>query len=388
MRPLPKFALLLAFAFCAAAAFAQGEKRQAVKRKLFQIPKAATSANGFIMVVAADVPGDPRGFRLPILSFASKCVENIERAYKLEIPKRDSPGLVIHAMDGQTNDTSVIARTERRDSGLVTRISLPSPGFSDIDLLRFEIAKAYFASWIDRNAPKGIKTNALPDWFVQGALRSANVAVAHADTRFVLELWSSARLPFFPALCTDMRLVKGPGAALPGYLVTFARERRAFKPVLERLASGAKWDGAWLAEQLTGEREPVAQDRASDERLARLARAVLSPGEASEWDLRMFASRLRLYPVGRARDPIVSYSFEDAIPLASKSTSLQNAAARKSIEMPMYVVGRGEGLMAAGEAYRQFLGAMARGDDAAKLRPLLKEADRLFEVARGRQPTQ
>ena len=61
MRPLPKFALLLAFVFCAAAAFAQGEKRQAVRRKLFQIPKAATSANGFIMVVAADVPGDPRG---------------------------------------------------------------------------------------------------------------------------------------------------------------------------------------------------------------------------------------------------------------------------------------------------------------------------------------
>lgn len=367
--------LLLAFAV-----YAQDGEPVAVRRRPSEVPKVASSSDGFVAVVAADVPGDPMGFRLPILGFATRSIRELERAYKLEMPRREGAGLAIHAMDGRTNDTRVIARAFRRDAGLVTRIWLPSPGYSDIDLLRFEIAKAYFASWIERAAPRGTTPGSLPDWFVQGALRATDAQTVHDDVRFVLNLWSSARLPFFPALCTDLRVAKGPAAALPGYVVSYVRERHLFKSVLERLASGAAWDGAWLAEQLTGESDPVQQDRASDERLARLSRAVLSPGQASEWDVRLFASRLWLYPAGRGGAPGGPYSFAETVPLAATNVQLRAAAAKKAFEMPRYVLGRGETMMEAGEAYRQFLLAVARGGEPDELWPLLKKADDILDA--------
>jgi hypothetical protein len=349
-----------------------------MRRKPSEMPKVATSANGFVKVVAADVPGDPMGFRLPILQFATRNLHELERAYALEMPRRDVPGLVIYAQDGRTNDTRVIVREMRRDGALVTRVWLPSPGFSDLEQLRFEIARAYLHAWIDRTAPRGVTPGELPDWMVQGALRAADAQVAHDDVRFVLGLWSSARLPFFPALCTDLRVAKGPAAALPGYVVGYVREKHLFKKTLERLASGAAWDGKWLAEQLTGEKDPTEQDRVSDERLARLSRAVLSPGRASAWDVQTFASRLRLYPSAFDRKIGAqgsSCSFAEAIGQAATNMYVRAAAAQKAREMPLYVIGRGEELVAVGEAYRKFLLSLARGEPPDELRALLQDAD-------------
>ena len=345
------------------------------------MPKVATSAGGFVKVVAADVPGDPMGFRLPILQFATRNLRELEKAYKLEMPRRAEPGLVIYALDGRTNDTRVSVRASRRDAAFATRVWLPSPGFSDLDQLRFELARAYLRAWIDRTAPRGVTPGELPDWVVQGALRAADMQLVHDDMRFVLNLWSAARLPFFPALCSDLRVAKGPAAALPGYMVAYMRERHLFRKMLERLASGAAWDGAWVAEQLTGEKDPADQDRVSDERLARLSRAVLSPGRASAWDVQTFASRLRLYPpsfdhaIGAQG---TSCSFAEAVDQAATNQHVRVAAAQKAREMPMYVIGRGEELMAAGEAYRKFLLAVARGEPPAELRALLQEADALL----------
>lgn len=362
-------------------AWAQEDVPAVARRKPSEMPKVATSAGGFVKVVAADVPGDPMGFRLPILQFATRNLRELEKAYKLEMPRREAPGLVIYALDGKTNDTRVIARSARRDATFATRVWLPSPGFSDLDQLRFEIARAYLCAWIDRAAPRGVTPGELPDWVVQGALRAADSQTAHDDVRFVLNLWSSARLPYFPALCSDLRVAKGAAAALPGFVVGYVRERHLFKKMLERLASGASWDGAWLAEQLTGEKDPAEQDRASDERLARLSRAVLSPGRASAWDVQTFASRLRLYPAAfdrtiGAQGP--SCSFAEAVGQAATNVYVRAAAAQKAREMPLYVIGRGEEMKAVGEAYRKFLLALARGEPPAELKALLQEADALL----------
>ena len=368
--------VLLAFAVCA-----QDGEPVVARRKPFEMPKVATSAGGFVKVVAADVPGDPMGFRLPILQFTTRNLRELEKAYKLEMPRRAEPGLVIYALDGRTNDTRVIVRASRRESALVTRVWLPSPGFSDLEQLRFEMARAYLRAWIDRAAKRGVTPGELPDWMVQGALRAADAQVAHDDVRFVLGLWSSARLPFFPALCSDLRLAKGPAAALPGYVAGYVREKHLFKKTLERLASGAAWDGKWLAEQLTGEKDPVEQDRVSDERLARLSRAVLSPGRASTWDVQTFASRLRLYPDAFDRTigaQGASCSFAEAAERAATDEHVRAAAVQKAREMPLYVIGRGEELMAVGEAYRKFLLAAARGESPAELKALLQEADALL----------
>ena len=371
----------LVASFLACVAWAQDDVPAVARRKPSEMPKVATSAGGFVKVVAADVPGDPMGFRLPILQFTTRNLRELEKAYKLEMPRREAPGLVIYALDGKTNDTRVIARAARRDATFATRVWLPSPGFSDLDQLRFEVARAYLRAWIDRAAPRGVTPGELPDWVVQGALRAADAQTAHDDARFVLNLWSSARLPFFPALCSDLRVAKGPAAALPGYVVSYIRERHVFKKMLERLASGASWDGAWLAEQLTGEKEPSEQDRVSDERLARLSRAVLSPGRASEWDVQTFASRLRLYPAAFDRTIGAqgsSCSFAEAIGQSATNEHVRAAAAQKAREMPLYVIGRGEELMAVGEAYRKFLLSLARGEPSAELKAQLQEADALL----------
>ena len=374
-----KNGLIPCLVLLACVACGQDDEPAVVRRKPSEMPKVATSSSGFVKVVAADVPGDPTGFRLPILQFATRNLHELERAYALEMPRRDVPGLVIYAQDGRTNDTRVIARESRRGDVLLTRVWLPSPGFSDLDQLRFEIARAYLRAWIDRAAPRGVTPGELPDWVVQGALRATDVQTIHDDMRFVLGLWSAARLPYFPALCSDLRVAKGPAAALPGYVVAYMRERHLFKETLGRLASGKPWDGAWLAERLTGEREPSEQDRVSDERLARLSRAVLSPGEASAWDVQTFASRLRLYPATFAdRASGASYSFAEAVDRAATDESVRLAAAQKAREMPMYVVGRGERLAAAGEAYRKFLLAVARGEPPADSKKLLREADALL----------
>jgi len=363
------------------AAFAQEEEplKIPVSERVRNLPKLATACDGLVGVLAADVPGDEYGFRLPILQFVSSHVRNLERVYGLNMPKRDGIGIFVNVGDGRTNDTRVISRRTRRPGGEVqTRIVLPSPGFSDLDELRFAVAQAYFRAWIFRN---GGSTNELPEWVVQGAVRAVDGETAHDDIRFVLELWSQARLPYFPALCTDLRKAKGKGAALAGYMVAWMKEKHLVKPLLDRLASGKPWDGRHLAETLTGEKDPFLQDRASDERLARLSRAVLSPGRASDWDLKVFRSRLVLYPSVFDKGGRVSYTFREAVALAAESQAVRDAAWQKSREILFSAIGRGEALADAARAYHAFLVAAAQGKPAEELAPLLDVADtKLSEI--------
>lgn len=356
------------------AAFAQdGENGPPVAARVRNLPKLATACDGLVGVLAADVPGDDYGFRLPILQFVSGQVRILEHAYKVKMPKRDGIGILVNVGDGRTNDTRVLSRRVRRPGGgLQTRITLPSPGFSDLDELRFAVAQGYFRTWIFRN---GGSTNELPEWVVQGMVRAADSGTAHDDARFVLELWSNARLPYFPALCTDLRKARGKGAALAGYLAAWMKEKHLVGPLLDRLASGRPWDGRHLAEALSGEKDPFLQDRASDERLARLTRAVLSPGRASDWDLKVFRSRLVLYPPVFDKGKPLSYTFREAVALAAGSQDVRDAAWQKAREIPFCAIGRGDALADAAMAYRSFLVEAALGRQPEGLRPLLDAAE-------------
>ena len=357
------------------AAFAQDEEALKVpmSERVRLMPKLATACDGLVGVLAADVPGDPVGFRLPILQFVSGLVRELEHAYKLQMPKREGFGIFVNVGDGRTNDARVVSRRMRRaGGGLQTRIALPSPGFSDLDELRFAVAQAYFRAWIFRN---GGSTNEPPEWVVQGMVRAARGETLDDDTRFVLDLWSQARLPYFPALCTDLRKVQGPAGALSGYLVGWMKEKRLVKPLLDRLAAGQPWDGTRLAEELTGEKEGFMQDRASDERLARLTRAVLTPGQASDWDLTVFASRLLLYPQFFGEGGVRFWTFPQVAALAAESRPVREAAWQKAREMPFCAIGRGDALAETAMGYREFLVAAAQGKPAEALKPLLDAAD-------------
>ena len=330
-------------------------------------PKAAVSADGFIRVVAYDDPRDEVGFRLPILAFAGKLVDAVSATFELKREKVKEPGLIIYAMDGRTNDTRVIVQPETRKNGsMVVKIFLPSPGYSDLEELRIGIARSFV----------GLE---LPDWVVQGILRCLDVDTRRADQRFVLTLWSDGRLPFFPALCTDLRVGKGPAAALPGYLVGWMREKKLIGKLMVE-----KWDGRRLAELLTGETDPILQDRASDEHLARLARSVLEPGECGLFELDIFSSKLVL------RSPFFdakmiggrqTCSFREAIAENGSNLMVRAAAFLKSREIPLYAIGRGDELQATAAAYERFLLGVAAGEDRKKLEEMLNTADARLEIA-------
>ena len=330
-------------------------------------PKAAVSADGFIRVVSYDDPRDEVGFRLPILAFAGKTVDAISATFELKRTKAKEPGLVIYALEGRTNDTRVLVQPETRKNGSkVVKIFLPSPGYSDLDELRVGIARAFVG-------PE------LPDWVVQGILRCLDAETRRADQRFVLTLWSDGRLPFFPALCTDLRVSKGPAAALPGYMVGWMREKKLIGKLMAE-----KWDGRQLAELLTGETEPSLQDRASDEHLARLARSVLEPGDCGLFELDVFASRLFLYSptfdVKMCNGRTVC-SFREAIDENGSNLMVRAAAFLKSREIPLYAIGRGDELQATAAAYERFLLGVAAGEDRKKLEDMLNTADARLEVA-------
>ena len=64
-----------------------------------------------------------------------------------------------------------------------------------------------------------------------------------------------------------------------------------------------------------------------------------------------------------------------AVTLASEDLEVRRAAARKAQEVPLYAIGRGEELQQASLAYRDFLVALAGGEDSERLAALLDAAD-------------
>ncbi len=326
------------------------------------------------------------GFRLPLLRFTAQCIQELEHAYGLEMPREAGRGLVVHALEGQTNDVRVIARVVRHDGHILTRLWLPSPGFTSLDALKFEIVQAYFRAWVDRHrAPEATgEPDEIPRWLAFGALRARSADGAHDDIRSVLELWSEKQLPAFPGFVEDLKIVSYQDAVLAGFLAAWVKEKKAFPAILERLAAGEAWETPAFIAQLTGERESPAAERVFKERLVRLSRAVLSPGRASAWDLKNFRAQLVL-DLGdlesASTNGVSTCTFREAIGRVADEPAVRQAAVRKMRELPLYAVRRGEGLAAVSEAYSRFLVMLSRGASAEKLGPLLDAAEaKLKEV--------
>ncbi len=360
--------------------------RRSVAEVLKTLPKSQTSSDGFVTVVATDVPGDEIGFRGPLVQFASGIVRSLGKTLSIpELPRRREASLIIVAQDGRTNDTRVVVRVTRRKSGPLTRIWLPSPGYSDIAQLRFEVAKAYFRTAVENfrelPPPPGAPPPAeVPDWLVDGALRQTDIEQARADMRSVLEGWSGGYFPFFPSLCAQADVP----SVLASYLAGWLKEKALYKALLKDYAAGRAWLADDLAAKLTGCTDAARQDAASDRRLLRLLRKVISPGRTSRTDLRIFASRLLLYPPFYDKmfpGCHIGCTFRAAVTLASEDLEVRRAAARKAQEVPLYAIGRGEELQQASLAYRDFLVALADGENPERLMALLDAADAKLALA-------
>lgn len=130
----------------------------------------------------------------------------------------------------------------------------------------------------------------------------------------------------------------------------------------------------------------LAGENGDNEEGMKLLRKVVEPGKASPRDLRIFASRLYLYPNNYGtpfQGKYSSLSFAEAITKARTDPAVRLAAYKKSIEVLVYGGGKGEKLQAAAEAYSKFLSAFAAGQTPRnQLVKLLSEANTLLHLAR------
>ena len=77
----------------------------------------------------------------------------------------------------------------------------------------------------------------------------------------------------------------------------------------------------------------------------------------------------------------IGCTFRAAVTLASEDLEVRRAAARKAQEIPLHAIGRGEELQQASLAYRDFLVALADGEDSERLTALLDAADAKLALA-------
>jgi len=102
-----------------------------------------TQADGMVRVYA-DCPEDMRReYQTPVARFAAETMKALDRHYKRVSARVAEPVLVIHLGEKRTNDTSVVVRAVTNDTRVLTRIFLPSPGFTDLQRLRTEVVLAY-----------------------------------------------------------------------------------------------------------------------------------------------------------------------------------------------------------------------------------------------------
>ena len=164
------------------------------------------------------------------------------------------------------------------------------------------------------------------------------------------------------------RSVRGEELTDSGAVALFRRADPQFRLADER----TKLDD-WLAGRLPS---PTPED--DEANLARM-RKVLEPGVASRTDIRIFASRLFLYPAEFDRPFCGRFdclSFREAVPCAKADPFVRIAAFRKSGLLVALGGGHGDRMSAAVKLYYEFLQALAKGEKNEKeLLAMLDRAD-------------
>lgn len=373
--------------------------------------RSLVSRDGFVEVFSDEKdPEDGIGFKGPVFKSAVDTVERLSAVSGLEMP-RGGAGLVIHVGDGTNEDARVVCRVERNSSRrVVTRIYLPSPAFSDLDLFVRQIAAAYLRAWTSRTAEaatgeRGAPFKEPPEWVALGLSRAADDELALFDRLDALNSWQGGEMPFFPAMSSELDPATDRGASLSGFMVKWMLEHKtrisaekdgldkkakakadtAFMKMMARLANGEEWSASAVNGLLTGETDPQRQDEAFDAHMLKLMHAVLVPGQSTPEDVRTFASRLLLYP------PFFDISFRDgrkACPfrLAIRNASdpvVKVAAVMKLRGLELTVIGRGEKLVKAAESHVRFLRGLALGESRESLEEKLDEAEALLGAAYG-----
>lgn len=371
--------------------------------------RSLSSRDNFVEVFSDEIdPADGIGFRGPVFKSAVDAVERISAVSGLEMP-RGAAGLVIHVGNGTNEDTSVVCRVERNSSKrVITRLYLPSPAFSDLDLFGRQIAAAYLRAWASRTAEAAAGAGEAPfkeppEWVAHGLSRAANEEFALFDRLDAVAFWQDGEMPFFKDITAGIDPATDRGSSLCGFMVKWMLEQKlkrtaekgavaqkpngkpdtVFTEMVGRLAKNEEWSLPAMNELLTGETDPHRQDDAFDSHMWKLLHAVLVPGQSTPEDVKTFASRLLLYP------PFFDISFRDGRKACPFRLAIRNAsdpvvrisAYMKLRVLELTVIGRGEKLVKAAESHVRFLRALARGEDKDALTEKLDEAEALLGEA-------
>lgn len=366
---------LILFACVSACA---GEPMLSPKSRLAAAP--FYSADRAICVRAAVAQ---EGYRAPVLGFVDRIRSELTQAFRLPIASADYQ-LDIWVGEKRDGDTRVLAgRIKTLDNIWVERIELVDPEAADLEQIRLCIGKALLRTYLLKNGGTIASLDLLPEWVIQGVMRSTDQRQRQRDMDTTLAYWTRAQLPFARELfsadqspaCSD----RAVAAVLAGYLLEKRPKYNAFEVLLLDAAAGRTWQPQRVA-QLTIETNDLhALDRFMDFWFIRQSRAVLAPGLTTSEIVRRFRSYLLIYPA--CSDTIGSYtkktgmSFEGMVH-ACEHPDVRRAAATQMTNVRLAALGRDDQLCALAEAYARLLGIVAHSKKAS-----VSDLERLFNEA-------
>jgi len=351
-------------------------------------PAAARSAapissqDGAITVMAQE---EQAGYRAPILVFAERTRESLQRAIRLKL---GSPNVLIEVVVGgrRDGDTRVVTSQVRGANGTVVRerIELPDPEAADLVLFRRAVCVAVLRAWMTgTNDGSGGVAKELPVWLVGGMLRYMDRETRQADTDRMLLLWSNACLPTASELVAfdSWAAMREPAVAatLVGWLLDRRTSGNAFETLLRKTASGSEWRADRVAAAVTGCADAAAFDEALDRWLLDEGRQVIQAGVTTDGVVRRFRAHLLLYPADCGKNITAGragLTFEEALAFVD-DPAVRHLAFARAAAIRLAAVGHDGMLLAVSDAYARFLETFARGKKRQKadLPRLLREAD-------------
>ena len=342
------------------------------------LPRATITSSDNAFEISA-LPAS-KGLRGPVLFFAGQFRREFFRATQLD------PGHVEHPitirLGSSTNETRVTGSCAPSVAGGEREwIEIPDPGHADLALLRAALTQAMVREWRralsaapDRKPPQDP-----PAWLLAGVARHVGAEHRVEDLDVVHTQWLHGRLPPLAELLAADPPAVLQHPAMQAVLAAWLLERPggAFGALLRRLAEGAHWSPALVAETTHEQKSITGLNEEWDAWQVSAVREVRQVGVTAPGMVRAFRSQLQLYP-GDCGLPIADAwrgrSFEECLawPITPE---LKEALHGKASDIRAFSAGRDGALQHVALAYVAFLDAMVDGETPETLRALLVQAD-------------
>ena len=140
-----------------------------------------TQVEGLVQVYA-DCPKDMRReYQMPVAGFVADVCRKLYHARLAEHRRFDEPGIVVHLGSVRTNVADVVVATDvRRNGAKFMRISVPAPGFADMEALRLAVVRGFCLA---------LNGEEVDDARARRLLRFADPELRLADDRAELARW-------------------------------------------------------------------------------------------------------------------------------------------------------------------------------------------------------